>query len=123
MCSKPCNSKRILRKIRVRPDRARRSARNAGEQQRVDRRRSGTGKGTIGKLATDDSLFEKYREIGENLASATAKLNSNEGTTGKFFSDPQFYDNMTGLAGDMRLLVGDFRKNPKKFLRVKFSLF
>ncbi len=81
------------------------------------------GKGTIGKLATDDSLFEKYREIGENLASATAKLNSNEGTTGKFFSDPQFYDNMTGLAGDMRLLVGDFRKNPKKFLRVKFSLF
>jgi phospholipid/cholesterol/gamma-HCH transport system substrate-binding protein len=81
------------------------------------------GKGTIGKLATDDSLFEKYREIGENLASATAKLNSNEGTTGKLFNDPQFYDNMTGLAGDMRLLVGDFRKNPKKFLRVKFSLF
>jgi phospholipid/cholesterol/gamma-HCH transport system substrate-binding protein len=81
------------------------------------------GKGTIGKLATDDSLFVKYREIGENLATATAKLNSNEGTTGKFFSDPQFYDNMTGLAGDMRLLIGDFRKNPKKFLSVKLSLF
>ncbi len=81
------------------------------------------GKGTLGKLATDDTLFEKYREIGENLASATAKLNSNEGTAGKLFSDPLFYDNMTGLAGDMRLLVGDFRKNPKKFLRVHFSLF
>ena len=81
------------------------------------------GKGTLGKLATDDSLFEKYREIGENLATATAKLNSNEGTAGKLFSDPQFYDNVTGLAGDMRLLVGDFRKNPKKFLRVKFSMF
>ncbi len=81
------------------------------------------GKGTIGKLATDDSLFEKYREIGENLAAATAKLNSNEGTAGKLFSDPQFYDNLTGLTGDMRLLVGDFRKNPKKFLRVKFSIF
>jgi phospholipid/cholesterol/gamma-HCH transport system substrate-binding protein len=81
------------------------------------------GKGTLGKLATDDSLFMSYKQTGENLASASAKLNSNEATIGKFFDDPKFYDNFTGLAGDMRLLVGDFRKDPKKFLHVKFSIF
>jgi phospholipid/cholesterol/gamma-HCH transport system substrate-binding protein len=81
------------------------------------------GKGTLGKLATDDSLFLQYRQVGENLSSATAKLNSNEATAGKFFTDPKFYDNMTALAGDMRLLVGDFRKDPKKFLHVKFTIF
>jgi phospholipid/cholesterol/gamma-HCH transport system substrate-binding protein len=81
------------------------------------------GKGTLGKLATDDSLFTQYRQAGENLSAATAKLNSNEATIGKFFDDPKFYDNFTGLAGDMRLLVGDFRKDPKKFLHVKFSVF
>ena len=81
------------------------------------------GKGTLGKLATDDSLFVQYKQAGENLANATAKLNSNEATIGKFFDDPKFYDNFTGLAGDMRLLVGDFRKDPKKFLHVKFSVF
>jgi phospholipid/cholesterol/gamma-HCH transport system substrate-binding protein len=81
------------------------------------------GKGTLGKLATDDSLFLQYRQAGENLSSATAKLNSNEATIGKFFDDPKFYDNFTALAGDMRLLVGDFRKDPKKFLHVKFSVF
>src|SRR5580700_4746930 len=81
------------------------------------------GKGTLGKLATDDSLFAQYKQAGENLSSATAKLNSNEATIGKFFDDPKFYDNFTGLAGDMRLLVGDFRKDPKKFLHVKFSVF
>jgi phospholipid/cholesterol/gamma-HCH transport system substrate-binding protein len=81
------------------------------------------GKGTLGKLATDDSLFVQYKQAGENLASATAKLNSNENTIGKFFDDPKFYDNFTGLAGDMRLLVGDFRKDPKKFLHVKFAIF
>jgi len=81
------------------------------------------GKGTLGKLATDDSLFMQYRQVGENLSSATAKLNSNQTTAGKFFTDPKFYDDFTGLAGDMRLLVGDFRKNPKKFLNVKFQLF
>ncbi len=81
------------------------------------------GKGTLGRLTTDDSLFEKWRAAGENLETATAKMNSNKSSAGKFFSDPQFYDNLTGLAGDMRLLVGDFRQNPKRFLRVKFSIF
>lgn len=81
------------------------------------------GKGTLGKLATDDTLFVQYKQAGENLANATAKLNSNENTIGKFFDDPKFYDNFTGLAGDMRLLMGDFRKDPNKFLHVKFALF
>lgn len=81
------------------------------------------GKGTLGRLTTDDSLFVQYKQVGENLSTATAKLNSNEATMGKFFDDPKFYDNFTGLAGDMRLLVGDFRKDPKKFLHVKFSIF
>jgi len=81
------------------------------------------GKGTLGKLATDDALYTSYRQVGENLSTATAKLNSNEATIGKFFTDPKLYDNMAGLTGDMRLLVGDFRKDPKKFLHVKFSLF
>jgi phospholipid/cholesterol/gamma-HCH transport system substrate-binding protein len=81
------------------------------------------GKGTLGKLANDDSLYTKYREVGENLSSATAKMNSMDGTVGKFFTDPKFYDNVSGLAGDSRLLISDFRKNPKKFLHVKFSIF
>lgn len=81
------------------------------------------GKGTLGKLATDDSLYNQYRQVGENLSSATAKMDSNETTIGKFFTDPKLYDNLSGLTGDMRLLVGDFRKDPKKFLHVKFSIF
>src|SRR6266699_1206486 len=81
------------------------------------------GKGTLGKLATDDSLFVQYRQVGENLSSATAKMNSNETTAGRFFTDPKFSDNFTGISGDMRLLVRDFRKDPKKFLHVKFTIF
>jgi len=81
------------------------------------------GKGTLGKLATDDSLFTQYLQAGENLSKATAKLDSNQTSVGKLFSDPKLYDNMAGLAGDLRLLTGDFRKNPKKFLHVKFSIF
>lgn len=82
-----------------------------------------SGQGTLGKLATDDSLFAAWRQTGRNLSEATAKLSSNQSSAGKFFNDPEFYDNVTGLAGDLRLLVGEFRSNPKKFLRVKFSIF
>jgi phospholipid/cholesterol/gamma-HCH transport system substrate-binding protein len=81
------------------------------------------GKGSLGKMITDDSLYNKLRDTSANLATATAKLNDNTTTAGKMFSDPQLYDNLAGLTGDMRLLIGDFRQNPKKFLHIKVSLF
>jgi phospholipid/cholesterol/gamma-HCH transport system substrate-binding protein len=81
------------------------------------------GKGTLGKLATDDTLYTNLRDASANVRDATAKLNSNQGTMGKFFSDPELYDNLTGLTGDMRLLINDFRQNPKKFLHIKVGVF
>jgi phospholipid/cholesterol/gamma-HCH transport system substrate-binding protein len=81
------------------------------------------GKGTLGKLATDDTLYTKLKETSENVANATAKLNDNTTTAGKLFSDPKLYDNLTSLTGDLRLLVGEFRQNPKKFLRIKIAAF
>jgi phospholipid/cholesterol/gamma-HCH transport system substrate-binding protein len=81
------------------------------------------GKGSLGKLFTDDTLYDKLRDTGNNLATASAKLNDNTTTVGKLFSDPRLYDNLAGLTGDMRLLVGDFRQNPKKFLHIKITIF
>lgn len=81
------------------------------------------GKGSLGKFVTDDALYNKLRESSENVASATAKLNENTTTAGKLFSDPKLYDNLSGLTGDMRLLLGEFRQNPKKFLHIKLSVF
>jgi phospholipid/cholesterol/gamma-HCH transport system substrate-binding protein len=81
------------------------------------------GKGSLGKLATDDTLFTNMRDASANVRDATAKMNSNQGTMGKFFTDPALYDNMTGLTGDLRGLMGDFRKDPKKFLHIKVGLF
>jgi phospholipid/cholesterol/gamma-HCH transport system substrate-binding protein len=81
------------------------------------------GRGTLGKLATDDSLFTMLRETSQNVRDASARLTSNQTTAGKMFSDPQLYDNISGLTGDLRLLVGEFRTDPKKFLSIKFSIF
>ena len=81
------------------------------------------GKGTLGKLATDDQLYSNLRDATANIRDVTGKLNNGQGTMGKFFTDPQLYDNLTGLTGDMRVLMSDFRRNPKKFLRIKLGIF
>lgn len=81
------------------------------------------GKGTLGKLASDDVLYSNLRDASANVRDATAKLNSNQGSVGKFFNDPAFYDNMTGLSGDMRLMIADFRRDPKKYLHIKLGIF
>jgi phospholipid/cholesterol/gamma-HCH transport system substrate-binding protein len=81
------------------------------------------GKGTLGKLTTDDTLYTKLKETSDNIASASAKLNDNTTSVGKLFSDPKLYDSLSGLTGDLRLLVGEFRQNPKKFLHIKLTVF
>ena len=81
------------------------------------------GKGSLGKLATDDTLFTNLRDASANVRDATAKMNSNQGSMGKFFTDPALYDNLTGMTGDLRGLIGDFRRDPKKFLHIKLGIF
>src|SRR5580704_175751 len=81
------------------------------------------GKGTLGKALHDDTLYNNLRDASANVKDVSAKLDSNEGTAGKFFTDPKLYDNMTGLTSDLRLMVNEFRKDPKKFLHVKLAVF
>lgn len=81
------------------------------------------GKGTLGKLATDDALYSSVRKTFENLQAVTGRLDEGEGTAGRIFRDPQLYDNINNFATELRALLSDFRKNPKKYLRIKISLF
>jgi phospholipid/cholesterol/gamma-HCH transport system substrate-binding protein len=81
------------------------------------------GRGTLGKLVKEDTVYNNVREATANVRDASAKLNSNKGTMGKFFTDPDLYDNLNGLSKDARQVMQDFHNNPKKYLRVKFSIF
>jgi phospholipid/cholesterol/gamma-HCH transport system substrate-binding protein len=81
------------------------------------------GKGSLGKLANDDQFYKNLRDSAANLKEVTDKLGHGEGSVSKLVNDPQLYDNLTGLSGDLRVLVADFRQNPKKYLRIKLSIF
>jgi phospholipid/cholesterol/gamma-HCH transport system substrate-binding protein len=81
------------------------------------------GKGSLGKLATDEKLYDNLRDSAESLKDATDKLTKGSGSIPKAMGDPQLYDNLTGLAADLRLLIADIRKDPKKYLHIKLTIF
>ncbi|MEK6545996.1 MAG: hypothetical protein AABZ28_05655 [Nitrospinota bacterium] len=49
------------------------------------------GKGTIGKLMTDDSLYNQARETVDSLNKIAQKIEKGEGTLGKIVNDETLY--------------------------------
>ena len=81
------------------------------------------GKGTIGKLLTERELYDRLNSISGRVDSVVAGLGTNQGTAGRLLNDQQLYDNMNRAVTELRDLLSDIRKDPKKFLRVSVSIF
>jgi len=81
------------------------------------------GEGTLGKLANDQELYNRLNSMAERLDKVVASLQQGEGTAGQLLRDKQLYENMNGTIVELRDLVASIRKDPKKYLNVKVSLF
>lgn len=95
------------------------------------------GKGSAGKLLKDEQLYEDARDTLTKFNSTAARLDAlladaqtGKGTLGKFVTDETLYNNLNQtmsnvnqLSSESTKLIYDFRQNPKKFLRIKVSLF
>jgi phospholipid/cholesterol/gamma-HCH transport system substrate-binding protein len=85
--------------------------------------RMNRGEGTVGKLMTDETLFNKINSVTNRLDELVTKLNDGQGTAGQLLKDKQLYENMNKTVGEMQALLADIRKDPKKYLNVKVSIF
>lgn len=95
------------------------------------------GEGSAGKLFKDDRLYEKATETLARFNSTAEKLDliledarAGKGTLGKFVTDETLYNNLNQTASNINQfssestkLIYDFRQNPKKYLRIKVSIF
>jgi phospholipid/cholesterol/gamma-HCH transport system substrate-binding protein len=88
------------------------------------------GEGTAGKLMTDPSLFNRMNDVTARLTELTGRLNelttrlnSGEGTVGLLLKDKQLYENMNGAVNDIRSLMAEIKKDPKRYLNVRVSIF
>ena len=53
----------------------------------------------------------------------TADLEQGQGAAGQLLQNKQLYENMNGAANELKGLIADIRKDPKKYLNVRVSLF
>jgi len=81
------------------------------------------GEGTMGKLANDPSLYTRIDGVSEKLDGLLLQLQKGEGTAGRLLQDKQLYENMNGAVSDLRELIAAIRREPKKYLNLKMSLF
>jgi phospholipid/cholesterol/gamma-HCH transport system substrate-binding protein len=81
------------------------------------------GEGTFGKLFQDDALFRKVDSVSTRLDALLDRLENGQGTAGRLLRDPDLYENLNATLKEARHLVEDVRKDPRKYLRLKVSLF
>jgi phospholipid/cholesterol/gamma-HCH transport system substrate-binding protein len=81
------------------------------------------GEGTAGKLLTDAELYDRLNRVAGSVDQLSARLAEGEGTAGQLLQNTQLYENMNAAASELRGLVADIRKDPKKYLNVRVSIF
>jgi phospholipid/cholesterol/gamma-HCH transport system substrate-binding protein len=81
------------------------------------------GQGTAGKLVTDAALYNRLNSLSDRFDQLLARLNDGQGTAGQLLKDKQLYENMNGVVADLRTLVDAIKKDPKKYLNVRVSIF
>ncbi|HYU77890.1 MAG TPA: MlaD family protein [Vicinamibacterales bacterium] len=81
------------------------------------------GEGTAGRFMTDTAVYDRFNSVAQRLDTLTTRLNEGEGTAGQLLRDKQLYENMNQAVGELRGLLAEIRKDPKKYLNVKVSIF
>jgi phospholipid/cholesterol/gamma-HCH transport system substrate-binding protein len=82
-----------------------------------------SGEGTAGRLITDRELYDRLNSMARQVDQVVTNLNAGQGTAGLMLRDKELYENMNRAVGELRALLADIRKDPKKYLRVSVSIF
>ena len=81
------------------------------------------GEGTAGKLLTDDALYKRIDALTGRVDEVVRKLSEGQGTAAQLLNDRQLYESLNKTITELGGLVADIRKDPRKYLRVKVSIF
>jgi phospholipid/cholesterol/gamma-HCH transport system substrate-binding protein len=81
------------------------------------------GEGTAGKLVSDAELYNRLNSLSDRMDKVVAGLQQGDGTAGQLLRDRQLYENMNGTMVELRSLISEIKKDPRKYLTVRVSLF
>jgi phospholipid/cholesterol/gamma-HCH transport system substrate-binding protein len=78
---------------------------------------------TVGKLLTEKELYDRFNSVAGRVDKMTADLQNAQGTFGQLLQNKELYENINAAASEARGLIADIRKDPKKYLNVRVSIF
>jgi phospholipid/cholesterol/gamma-HCH transport system substrate-binding protein len=81
------------------------------------------GEGTLGKLSKDDAFYENARVALDRFATLVNEIEQGKGTLGMLLKNPSLYNNLDQSTAEVTKLLYDIRKDPKKFLTIRFRIF
>lgn len=95
------------------------------------------GRGSFGRFLKDEQLYAdakdtlaKFNSTADKLDAILGDARAGKGTLGKFVTDETLFNNINQtasnfnqLSSESTKLIYDFRQNPKKYLRIKLSIF
>ena len=81
------------------------------------------GEGTLGKLSTDEALYERTNRALESFASFVEQIEQGQGTLGKLLKDPGLYNSLEQSSSEISKLIYDLRQDPKKYMTIRVRLF
>jgi phospholipid/cholesterol/gamma-HCH transport system substrate-binding protein len=64
-----------------------------------------SGKGTVGKLFTDEALYKELNDFVESANAVTTSINRGRGTLGKLTNDPKAYDELNASLVNLRQMT------------------
>ena len=81
------------------------------------------GRGTLGKLATDEEFYRRLNSAVTSLDGIVTGIRNGEGTVGRLFQDPTLYNSLNTTSTEVREMIADFRRDPKRFLTIQLKIF
>ncbi|NQW05323.1 MAG: MCE family protein [Acidobacteria bacterium] len=81
------------------------------------------GHGTVGKLLTEDELYGRMDSLLVRFDALVSGLSGGQGTAGQLLQDARLYDNMNAAATSLNELIVEIKKDPRKYLTVRVSIF
>jgi phospholipid/cholesterol/gamma-HCH transport system substrate-binding protein len=99
------------------------SARDTLKKAEVVMDRIEKGEGTLGKLSKDAQLYENSKRALASFSILMEEIEQGKGTMGKLLKDPGLYNNLDQSTAEISKLIYDIRKDPKKFLTIRFRVF
>lgn len=81
------------------------------------------GQGTLGKLVNDPQLYDRANDTFAHVDTITTRMANGEGTLGKLSTDPSLFNSLNQSAKTLSDFLGEFRKNPRKYLTLHLHIF